>query len=380
MSEWKLVKLNFGRNYAHFGELGIGIEETGDRVRSDTLFSAWVSTYARLFKKDAVEELLAQFPTEKNPKHLPLFQLSSTFIYREEGDLTIYYLPRPLQFPIAYPKDNDLDFFKTYKKLNYLPLEVWQRWYQGEGFTKSDRQELIDKTNKKESDGLLHKYGTFDYSKAYKIGQEPKIAVDRITRATNLYHTGFVKFQWKQNGDEIKSSSGLYFLVYFPEKQEQLAANLYAALYLLGEEGLGGERSSGAGRFEVEWLDLPETWTKVINPTKPLTHYCSIGLFWDNDPANLNQLITDTEDTAYEIIERGGWISSSPSGRQLRRKMVRMFAEGSVFPKQPAGKLVDVTPDEFITREGEYKYHPIYRCGIGLSLPIKISDSSKSKP
>ncbi len=58
MSVWKLVKLNFGRSPAHFGEVGIGMEETSDRVRSDALFSAWVSIYARLFGKEAVEELL----------------------------------------------------------------------------------------------------------------------------------------------------------------------------------------------------------------------------------------------------------------------------------------------------------------------------------
>ncbi|MDJ0506872.1 MAG: type III-A CRISPR-associated RAMP protein Csm4, partial [Nostocales cyanobacterium LE14-WE12] len=63
MSVWKLVKLNFGNNPAHFGEVGIGMEETSDRVRSDTLFSAWITNYARLFRKDAVEELLQLFPT-----------------------------------------------------------------------------------------------------------------------------------------------------------------------------------------------------------------------------------------------------------------------------------------------------------------------------
>ncbi|MFB8790763.1 MAG: hypothetical protein U7123_18385 [Potamolinea sp.] len=48
MSTWKLVRLNFGRSSAHFGEVGIGIEETSERVRSDTLFSAWISAYASL--------------------------------------------------------------------------------------------------------------------------------------------------------------------------------------------------------------------------------------------------------------------------------------------------------------------------------------------
>ncbi|MCL1465977.1 type III-A CRISPR-associated RAMP protein Csm4 [Argonema galeatum] len=354
MSEWRLIKLKFGRTQAHFGEVGIGIEETGERVRSDTLFSAWISAYARLFEKDAVEELLQQFLDSSTPP----VRISSTFIYREEGDRTIYYLPRPLQFPINYPKDNDLEFFKTYKKLNYLPLEVWQRWYQGVGFLGTDREELIAETKGK-SNGHLCQAGTFDYKKAFKIGQEPKIAVDRITRATNLYHTGFVQFLWEQNSDDINSLSGLYFLLHFSESDRHLEDNLHAALHFLGEEGIGGERSSGAGLFTIEWfqLDKDESWKNAIAFIGG-NHHCLISLFWELPlPDGL------LNDASYEILERGGWIA----GYQLRRKMVRMFAEGSVFPLPPSGKLADVTP-------GEYKLHPIYRSGISLSLPIKVNE------
>ncbi len=84
-------------------------------------------------------------------------------------------------------------------------------------------------------------------------------------------------------------------------------------------------------------------------------------------------MITDTEDASYEIQARGGWIASPFSGRQLRRQMVRMFAEGSVFPVQPQGKLANVTPRSFNT-------HPSYRNGISLSLPIKVAENSKSQP
>ncbi|MEW6498366.1 MAG: type III-A CRISPR-associated RAMP protein Csm4, partial [Cyanobacteriota bacterium] len=168
----------------------------------------------------------------------------------------------------------------------------------------------------------------------------------------------------------IKSLSGLYFLIHFPKADAQLADKLQAALHLLGEEGLGGERSSGAGRFEVQWLDLPEIWQSILNLPEQSVHHCLISLFWDNEPATLAQLITDTNDASYEIIERGGWIASPFSGRQLRRKMVRMFSEGSVFPARPVGKLADVKPAQFDT-------HQIYRNGIALSLPIKVSDQLK---
>jgi CRISPR-associated protein Csm4 len=351
MSVWKLVQLNFERNLVHFGEVGIGLEKTSDRIRSDSLFSAWVSSYARLFQKQGIEELLQLFPTEKQPQLIPPFRISSTFIHRQVGKDTIYYLPRPLKFPINYP-DEDIEFFKTYKKLNYLPLNIWERWYQGTGFDQNaDANELITYTKKGKSDGDLHKSGTFNYKEASKFHQLPKIAIDRNTRATNIYHTGFVQFAWEEN------PAGLYFLLQLSPEGEKLSQKLQAALHLLGEEGIGGERSSGAGRFTVNWLNLPENWQKIVNFSAG-NHHTLMSLFWEDEISS--DII---KNSSYELQERGGWIAES----QLRRQMVRMFSEGSVFPTPPQGKLVDVTPAEFTK-------HRIYRSGISLSLPIKVQE------
>ncbi|CDM96309.1 MAG: type III-A CRISPR-associated RAMP protein Csm4 [Limnospira sp. PMC 1291.21] len=344
MSNYKLVSLNFGQHSTHFGEVGIGVEETSERVRSDTLFSALIIAYARLFGKDAVEDLLKSFDSS------PPFRVSSTFIYSENGQKRIDYLPKPLKFPRGYPVGNDLEFTKTYKKIHYLPLDIWQRWYQGSGFTVTDRTELIDYTNQANSSGNLKNSGIFDYSQAYQIHKTPKVAIDRTTRATNFYHTGFVQFN---------KSCGLYFLIDLVKVDKDLENRLFAALNLLGDEGLGGERSSGAGQFKPTWSDLSDTWQNLLNCPQS-TDYSLISLLWENP-------ISDTlhnDRASYGILERGGWISSPFSGRQLRRKKVRMFVEGSVFPVRTDGQLADVTPYEF------QKLHKVYRSGIGFSLPI----------
>ncbi len=364
MTTWKLVKLKFGNSPVHFGELGIGMEQSKERLRSDSLFSAWVSAYAQLFvkKSENVESLLKQF--EQNPP----VRISSTFIYSEGKQGTVFYLPRPLKFPINYPKD-DLNFFKIYKGLNYLPLEVWQRWYQGEGFSLDDEQELIDITSKvKSKHKTLKGAGTFDYKTVFSIEKIPKIAVDRVTHATNLYHTAFVRYRsLPQNGD-YKSLSGLYFILQFDSNDKTLIERLHAALIVLGEQGIGGERSNGAGQFKVEWFDeLPKAWHSVVTHQDSTAHHCLLSMFWDNNQSVLKELII-SEKSSYEILERGGWLAES----NIRRKMVRMFTEGSVFPKSPCGKLINVTPDELINQDGTYKTHAIYRSGISLSLPIKI--------
>ncbi len=364
MSVWKLIRLKFGRSVAHFGELGIGMEETSERLRSDTLFSAWMSTYAKLFGKDAATDLLQEFNTRPEPP----FRLSSTFIYRQLDRKPVYYLPRPLKFPLNYPVGNDLDFTKAYKNLTYLPLEIWQRWYQGDGFTQSDRQELTDKI-KGQASGALFQAGTFDYSKAFESSKVPKIAVDRTTRATNLYYIGFVQYQWQLNGndsEDVESLSGLYFLVHF--SNSDLENTFFAVLDFIGGEGIGGERSSGAGQFKVDRLtELTPHWKDVIE-FSGANYHSTISLFWTDESSKLGELLTETPTpvASYELQERGGWIASPCSdGRQLRRQSVQMFTEGSVFPAVPEGKLADVTPRGF-------RDHKVYRSGISLSLPIKV--------
>jgi CRISPR-associated protein Csm4 len=376
-SNWKLVRLNFGKNLAHFGEAGIGTEETTERVRSDTLFSAWVSLYGRIFdtpNKPELENLLKRF--DQTPDQPP-FRISSTFIYRytqsvanpkksyaSQAERIIYYLPRPLQYPKGYPED-DLAFSKVYRKLNYLPLDIWQRWYQGIGFTPEDAQELTSAVSQ-ETHGALQQAGVFDYGSTFYKHQVPKVSIDRTNRATNFYQTGFVKFIHSEKNKN--DSSGLYFLIHFPTNDPELENHLYAALELLGEEGLGGERSSGAGRFNATWLDIEDAsdpslkqWREVLH-FKQGNHHALLSLFWEN-PLRDRVLLGAT--ARYALKERGGWVV----GPQVRRKMVRMFTEGSVFPVTPMGSLADVTPESF------RRNHNIYRSGVSLSLPIILEDS-----
>jgi CRISPR-associated protein Csm4 len=347
VSTWKLVKLDFGRNPVHFGDLGIGMEASNERAYSDTLFSAWVSSYARLFGREAIEQLLARFPQEKqSPLLEPPFCLSSTFIYHGET----YYLPSPLKYPPGYP-ESDLSFAKEYKKLNYLPLKIWQRWYQGDGFTSADRAELELKVKQPKTSGNLETEHTFDYGKAFQSQRIPKVSLDRTTRASNFYHVGFVQFQ---------PEAGLYFLIHFPTADPELETQLEAALNLLGEDGIGGEKSSGAGRFTATWQALDSTWEDVITLSRP-SAYSLISLLWQR-PFESEYL----QEASYTLRERSGWIVSPVSGQQARRQAVQMFAEGSVFPQPISGMLADVTPEKF-------KAHSIYRSGISLSLPIYLA-------
>lgn len=372
MSTWKLVRLNFGRSPVHFGETGIGIEEATERVRSDTLFSAWMSAYARIFGAEGVEQLLAQFTANPN---VPPFRLSSTFVYRcpKDSKAVIYYLPKLLGQPPGYPSSDDFSFAKAYKKIHYLPLAVWQRWYQGSGFSGQDAADLeVHAGTPENTSTKLAKAGCFAYSEAFKKYTLPKVAVDRTHHATNFFHTGLVQFAWEAGSSTeqdawenagVQNLAGLYFLIEFPANDPALEADLQQALAVLGEEGLGGERSSGAGRFTMQaWDSLPAEWQAVVNFEQG-NYHSLVSLLWQPNP----DVLLDP-DTRYAIQERGGWIASPSSGRQLRRKKVQMFAEGSIFTHKPTGQLADVTP-------GGFNRHAVYRSGLAVSLPVKLEAS-----
>jgi CRISPR-associated protein Csm4 len=346
MSGWKLVKLDFQTNPVHFGELGIGMEETSERIHSDTLFSAWFSAYARLYPDD-IKALFDRFPIDNEQPIEPPFRVSSTFVYgRSETAPDTYYLPTLLKLPTNYPH-GDLKFAKAFRKLKFLPLSIWQRWYQGTGINDGEKDELLNKN------GQLAEAGTFNYGKIYSSQTLPKIAVDRIHNATNFYQTSFVYFQ----------HGGLYFLFYMSTPDDDLYRQLQASLNWLGDEGIGGERSSGAGRFKATWLELTPTWESVIQAKIDRPNRALISLFWDHSDVCCSYI--EDENTRYQLQERGGWISAR-SGRQLRRKSVKMFMEGSIFSQPDRGRLAVVTPDELKGKN----HHPIYRSGVSLSLPI----------
>jgi CRISPR-associated protein Csm4 len=135
---------------------------------------------------------------------------------------------------------------------------------------------------------------------------------------------------------------------------------LRSALELLGEDGIGGEKSSGAGRFTATWHDLDEQWHDVVSFPQS-NAYSLVSLLWEL-PFTPEYL----QGAKYGLRERSGWIVSPVSGQQARRKAIQMFTEGSVFSQPISGMLANVTPEKF-------KAHPIYRSGISLSLPIQLA-------
>jgi CRISPR type III-A-associated RAMP protein Csm4 len=88
-----------------------------------------------------------------------------------------------------------------------------------------------------------------------------------------------------------------------------------------------------------------------------------LSTFIPEDKLQLEQAI-DNQQVAYELVRRGGWITSAPYNT-LRKNAIYAFSAGSVLSGNHVGKIVDLAPKGLIN-------HPVWRCGKTIVLPIKL--------
>lgn len=151
----------------------------------------------------------------------------------------------------------------------------------------------------------------------------------------------------------FKGYSGLFFLV---EGESNL---IDYTLPLLSEEGIGTDRNVGNGSFSYE-----KTSINIDIPEKA-DYGLSLSTFIPESKNQMEDLL-DGDSVAYELVRRGGWISTPPH-LNYRKNSIYSFAPGSVLHNliTGAGRIVDLAPQGVIP-------HPIWRSGKTLSLPIII--------
>ena len=183
-----------------------------------------------------------------------------------------------------------------------------------------------------------------DASTPWTVGEASRVTLDRDTRRSDIYYAGDVRFM---------KDCGLYMLVDFLDGGYK--PRLEGALRLLGDEGLGGERSSGRGLFSLD--------------------HGSISLGSDGgDGAMLLSLCRPRrEETAilpksyYGLISRRGWVAGKSD---RRKKSLRMLIEGSVvpYPENLVGCMEDVSGEG--TRDGKR----ILSYGLAFKAPMRMAE------
>jgi CRISPR-associated protein Csm4 len=330
----------------HIGERGIGQEETLDYVPADTLFSALCTMWSLLY---GVQSLTDDLLTRYGDSGREPFFLTSAFPFA--GEVRFY--PKPLR-----PPNSDPESAKRWKSIRWVSERVFQAYLNGkpidpepEGNTPSDEAKL----RLQDSEILIHRderqslKDFWDYEaddlRVYRTAVVPRVVLDRISNASQIWHFGEVHFT---------QGCGLWFAVQFGEAS--FRAPFEACLRLLGDTGLGGERGAGRGLFSYECKE----WS--LQTPSNASAFITLSPWLPANDAQRGWLRTDG--SAYELTLKRGWLGS-PFASNLRRKEVWMVSEGSVIAHPPefrAGQLVDLAPD--MSPHHAYRYAYAFPVGV----------------
>jgi CRISPR-associated protein Csm4 len=144
-------------------------------------------------------------------------------------------------------------------------------------------------------------------------------------------------------------------------------SNVEAALALLGDEGIGADRTAGYGSFTID--DADSGFTADLGTGARL---CLSLLHPTRDEVGRGLLDAPAE---YLITTRGGW-ATSMNGASFRRKVVNMLAEGSVVNELGSRRYGDSV---MVLEPGQPgPSHPVYRLGSAVTLSIRPPNASKS--
>jgi len=236
-----------------------------------------------------------------------------------------YYLPKPY-LPVPGFEDPSIreTYAKLVKKTSFVDRHNFGRWVNGETL---------------DFDLLAKEWECLQNAVATRA--RPRVSLDRVSQASGLFFVGETLFS---------DRAALYFVM---ECWEQDFPALRRAITMLGEEGIGGERSCGYGKF------VPAFDTDFELPRASAGNaFCILSLFY---PKHKKEVVQNT--ISFRLVPRSGWLESPYCKEGRRHRRVLMFAEGSVFRQKVEGELVDVAP-------GNFKAHPVYRNGRALGVEV----------
>jgi CRISPR-associated protein Csm4 len=377
------------RSGFHLGTRGVNLEETAAHIPSDTLFAAIVDALARC--DGAPDVFVRQFPhRDKDGAEqpgAPPFLLTSAFPFA--GSVRFFPMPAGLQRWFSKGKLDERR--KDIKRIHFVSQKLFLKMLNGEALDK-----LLFPENEKEepTTGVALQNGTIWLTaeeceqlpevmrkhpqtgcdiplralrrqSVFVTGQIPRVTVDRVSSASEIFHAGRVTFA---------PQCGLWFGIHWrePEAMVEQTGRTYRqafehALNVLQDDGLGGERSAGYGTF---------TWQKALaslnldipsgnGPALLLSRYHPRSM---ELPAALNG-----DGAAYNLIPLGGWLRSW-AGAAQRRKRLWLVSEGSVVKAQgagPWGDVVDVHPT-YGNPDGDLP-HPVWRYGLALGVAVAFA-------
>ncbi len=331
MSTFSVIKL---KNLSPI-HVGMGRETTYNSVHtihSDTLSAALAAMRVQIKGAEGVKEFMESF------------RISSAFPFWKEH----LYLPKPqgrLDITVKGRAENQVR--KLLKGIQYIESSIWNKLIRGEKIEVEEKQIQHNLL----SIPLLEDNDTMIFQSL--VNERVSVPRDDKQDATPFF------FEW----DYYHNDAGLYVLI---DAEDELYDEIFEYFTLLGEQGIGTDRSVGGGKFAAEKGVALELGKTPDNCNAQLL----LSLFI---PDEQELKLLNLDNSTYSILLRGGFMAGSNQEqlRHLHKKSIYMFSTGSVFKTNERlnGKIVDLRP-EWNTIE----MHPVFRSGRPLSIPIKIKE------
>jgi len=383
MPDLTLYHLHFGGSL-HLGRRGVGQEQTGVHLPADSLFAALVATLVEAGQDP--EELVKLFPgyAEAPAVPAPPFLLTSAFPYAGE---VRFYCPPPLgHWPISEQvRERRLKELKRIKFVSEAifeklcrgeALDAWLppeqeatgtepgRYLQGRALWLTAGEVAALPEAMRRAGKVARPHSALALLKVWQIHQVPRVSVDRIRNASNIFHTGRLTFS---------QDCGLWFGIAW--RDEAWRPWLTAALALLADSGLGAERAVGYGHFTWQEKAAPRHWPSP----RPDDLFITLSRYHPRSD-ELPQVLAD-EAAAYGLVSVGGWFAS-PEDSAQRRRRVWLVTEGSVLragQDRTWGDIIDVRPT-YADEASEITpfAHPVWR--YGLACPVAFTGQAGATP
>lgn len=290
--EYKIYKLHFNTG-VHFGKNSL--EDTDYTICADTFFSALCQEYL----KQGADKLKCFLEQTLEGK------LAISDLFPFIGDT--YYLPKPMIRIERNEEQGDSTLKKMYKKLTYVPAHLLEVYLRGE----------IDV--KAESEKLKKELGSRMVSVKSTIRGEEQ---------TKPYRVGTYYF---------KPQSGLYVIIGYDD--EEILWDIEDCMSALGLVGIGGKRSSGLGRFELQHGTVSDDICRRL-VSKQGKKYMSLSGCLPKE----EELDKALDGASYLLVKRSGFVESEYYAKEHRRKKdIYILQSGSCFENRFAGDIYDVS-------------------------------------
>jgi CRISPR-associated protein Csm4 len=295
--DYAFYKMRF-RAATHFGDKRLTDSEIS--APADTVFSALCHEALKNYGADGIEKLVRL----ANEGRLLLSDALPFLDYD-------FYIPKPISGAKRNDEDDDYGGKKAFKKLKYVPAALLQDYLEG-NFDAA--LELETQRN----------FGKSDVRAAVSVDDPPR-----------PFYVGTFAFA---------ENAGLYLIVGH-DGEGGFAESLLESLAF---GGIGGKRSSGLGRFDLERASCDELTDLLVNSAasrKRMTLSASMAR-----PDELEKALAGA---SYALKRRGGFVSSPDyAERHVKKRDFYSFAAGSCFVNAFEGAVFDVS------RGGR---HPAYR-------------------